>query len=340
MKALTIQEPGKLIMEEIAEPVLTQGFAKVKMETCGICGSDVTAYGGKNPTMKYPIQGIGHEGIGTIIEIGENEKGLKAGDRVALEPYVPDFTCHMCKVGRYNNCVDLHVRGVHTDGMMVEYICHPIQLVHKLPEDLDLIKAACVEPLTIGLHGATRARVTEGEKVVIFGAGTIGLMAAFACISYGATPIIVDVIQPRLDFAKEVGIPYTFNSKDGGIVEFLLEVTGGKLPEAMIDCTGAPAILAEMHNYVCYGGRISLVGWPKGPVTINTIRCMQKEIDICPSRNSANKFPESIHLIYSGKVPVEKMITKTIELKDTENVIRDMIENPGDYLKVVVKINE
>ncbi len=327
------------MIEEIAEPELTGGHAVIKMETCGICGSDVTAYRGSNPTMKYPIKGIGHEGIGTIIEIGANEKNLKAGDRVALEPYVPDFTCHMCKSGRYNNCANLRVRGVHTDGMMVEYISHPVQLIHKLPDGLDAVKAACIEPLTIGLHGATRAKVTKGEKVVIFGAGTIGLMAAFACLSYGAVPILVDVLQKRLDFAKEIGIPYTFNSEDGEIAAYLREVTAGKLPEAMIDCTGAPVILAEMHNYVCHGGRISLVGWPKQPVTINTVRCTQKEIDIYPSRNSANKFPESIELIYSGMVPVDKMITKTIELAETENVIRDMIENPSDYLKVVVKIN-
>lgn len=340
MKALTMQEPGKLIIEDIKKPELTKGQVLVKMETCGICGSDVSAYRGSNPTMKYPIQGIGHEGIGTIIEIGENDKGLKPGDRVALEPYVPDFTCHMCKAGRYNNCADLHVRGVHIDGMMVEYISHPIQLTHKIPEDLDVIKAACIEPLTIGLHGATRAKVSKGEKVVVFGAGTIGLMAAFACISYGAVPILVDVIKERLDFAKEVGIPYTFDSKDGDLVEYLKEVTEGKLPEAMIDCTGAASILAQMHDYVCHGGRISLVGWPKGPVTINTVRCTQKEIDIYPSRNSVNKFPESIELVYSGKVPVDKMITKTIELAETEQVIQDMIANPSDYLKVVVKINE
>jgi 2-desacetyl-2-hydroxyethyl bacteriochlorophyllide A dehydrogenase len=338
MKALTIKEPGKLVIEDIEKPELISDHAVIKMETCGICGSDVTAYAGKNPTMKYPIQGIGHEGVGTIVEIGANEKGLKVGDRVALEPYVPDFTCHMCNIGRYNNCVDLHVRGVHTDGMMVEYFSHPIPLIHKLPDELSAVQAACVEPLTIGLHGATRARVAEGEKVVIFGAGTIGLMAAFSCLSYGATPILVDVLQARLDYAKEVGIPYVFNSMNGDVVEFLKEVTNGKLPDAMVECTGAAPILAEMHDYVCHGGRISLVGWPKGPVTINTIRCMQKEIDICPSRNSANKFPESINLIATGKVPVDKIITKTIELAETEEVIRDMIENPSDYLKVVVRI--
>jgi threonine dehydrogenase-like Zn-dependent dehydrogenase len=106
----------------------------------------------------------------------------------------------------------------------------------------------------------------------------------------------------------------------------------------MIECTGAAEILEEMHNYVCYGGRIALVGWAKNPVTINTIRCMQKEIDLCPSRNSANKFPEAIVLILRGKIPTDQIITKVIGLEDTDEVIQDMIANPSDYLKIVVEI--
>ena len=134
MRMLSIFEPGKLVMEDMPRPTLTPGHAIVEIEKCGICGSDVTAYSGKNPTMKYPIHGLGHEGVGTIVEIGENEEGFKVGDRVALEPYVPDFSCHMCKVGRFNNCADLHVCGVHKDGMMTEYFSHPIKLLYKFPE--------------------------------------------------------------------------------------------------------------------------------------------------------------------------------------------------------------
>jgi 2-desacetyl-2-hydroxyethyl bacteriochlorophyllide A dehydrogenase len=338
MKVLSLLEPGKMIFEDRPKPLLTSGNAIVKMEACGICGSDVTAYRGVNPTVRYPIQGIGHEGVGTIVEISENSKGLKVGDRVALEPYVPCNECHMCKVGRFNNCADISVCGVHKNGMMAEYFSHPIQLIYKLPDELDFRLAACVEPLTIGLHAATRARVSEGEHVVVFGAGTIGLMASFACQSYGAIPIIVDVLPARLDFAKECGIPYVFNSSKVGIAEYLQQVTNGKLPEAMIECTGAAPILAEMHNYVCHGARVALVGWPHGPVTINTVRCMQKELDIFPSRNSNAKFPESINLINSGRIPVEKIITKTIELYETEATIKNMIDNPSDYLKVIVNI--
>lgn len=338
MKMLCLPEPGKLELRDMPMPVLTEGQAIIKMDMCGICGSDVTAYRGVNPTMKYPINGLGHEGVGVIAEIGDNDKGLKVGDRVALEPYVPCNKCHMCAAGRFNNCADLHVCGVHKDGMMTEYFSHPVQLLYKLPEELTFTHAALVEPLTIGLHGATRARVSKGEHCVVFGAGIIGLMASFACINYGATPILIDVLQKRLDYAKELGIPYVFNSKDGDIETFLKEVTGGKLPEAMIDCTGAPAILENMHNYVCHGARIALVGWPHAPVLMNTVRMTQKEIDILPSRNSNAKFPEAIRLVNEGKVPTDAIITKIIKLEEVEDTIKDMIQNPSDYLKVIVEI--
>ncbi len=327
------------MMEDLPRPVLTEGNAIVKIEMCGICGSDVTAYSGKNPTMRYPIHGLGHEGVGVIVEIGENEQGLKAGDRVALEPYVPDFTCHMCRVGRFNNCADIHVCGVHKDGMMTEYFSHPVRLLYKLPDELDFLRAALTEPLTIGLHGATRARVTAGDRVVVFGAGTIGLMASFACLSYGAEPILVDVVQERLDFARDqLGMPHVFNSRNGGVTEYLKEVTGGTMCQAMIDCTGAAPVLGNMHDYVWHGGRIALVGWPHGLVTVNQTRLMQKEIDVCPSRNSCGKFPEAIRLLQEDRLPIKKLITKTIRLEETEATIRDMMEHPGDYLKVVIQI--
>lgn len=338
MKMLCLPEPGKLELRDMPMPILTEGQAIIKMDMCGICGSDVTAYRGVNPTMKYPINGLGHEGVGVIVEIGDNDKGLKAGDRVALEPYVPCNKCHMCAAKRFNNCADLHVCGVHKDGMMAEYFSHPVQLLYKLPDELTFTHAALVEPLTIGLHGATRARVSKGEHCVVFGAGIIGLMASFACLNYGATPILIDVLQKRLDYAKELGIPYVFNSKEGDIETFLREVTDGKLPEAMIDCTGAPAILENMHNYVCHGARIALVGWPHDPVRINTVRMTQKEIDILPSRNSNAKFPEAIKLVNEGKIPTDAIITKLIKLEEVEDTIRDMIQNPSDYLKVIVEI--
>lgn len=338
MKVLCLPEGKRLEIKELPKPEGKPGHAVVRIYKCGICGSDVTAYKGVNPTMKYPILGLGHEGVGLIEEIGENDKGLKVGDKVALEPYISCNSCHMCKQGRFNNCADIRVCGVHKDGMMAEYFLQPVQHLYRLPDSMSLEHGVLIEPFTIGLHAIARARVVAGETVVIFGAGIIGLMAAYGCLNYGAEPIIVDIVQERLDYAKKHGIPHVFHSGKGEIKEFLREVTRGKMPEVMIDCTGAPTILEQMHDYVCHGGRIALVGWPHGPVQINTIRLMQKEIDVCPSRNSNQKFPEAMKLLHEGKIPAEQLITTTIKMEEVEDTIIKMIKNPADYLKVIVDI--
>lgn len=340
MKLLSIKKKETIELIDFDVATINSGCAVIKMELCGICGSDVTAYLGTNPTMKYPIDGIGHEGVGTIVEIDEthsNPTNLKIGDRVALEPYVPCNSCHMCAQKRYNNCTDIRVCGVHKDGMMAEFFTHPIDLLYKLPDELDFTRAALVEPLTIGLHGVSRAGVTANSYCVIFGAGTIGIMAAFSVIEEGATPIVIDIIDSKLERAKDLGIQHTFNSKTGDVVQYLMDVTNNKLPEHMVDCSGSPFVIKEMHNYVCHGGKIALVGWPHSPVEINTVRCTQKELDILPSRNSNNKFPTAIQMVNNNKIPSDKMISKVITLSEVEDVIKEMIASPDKYIKVIVE---
>lgn len=330
---------GKLELVEKPDPCLKDGYAIVKIMSVGICGSDVSAYKGGNPTVRYPIDGIGHEGVGYISEIGENDANLKVGDRVALEPFIPDMECHECREEKYNNCEHLKVAGVHTDGMMCDYYSIPIRFIHKIPDSLSFHRAALVEPLTIGLHGAFRAGVEKGDVVAITGAGPIGMLASFGVLSKGAIPVIMDVNQERLDYARSIGLPYAFNNSNGGFPEYQEERFGHRA-DAMIECTGSPFIHKEMHDYVRHGATIALVGWPKEPVVINTVRCMQKEINIHPSRNSNKLFPESIRLISEGFVPVDKMTSKIISLDEVEETIKDMIQNPGSYIKVVVDVNE
>jgi 2-desacetyl-2-hydroxyethyl bacteriochlorophyllide A dehydrogenase len=337
MKVLCLPRAGELVLRDMPVPKAGAGEALVKIEYCGICGSDVTAFRGVNPTQTYPIDGIGHEGVGIIEEIGANDKGIKRGDRVALEPYVPCNRCPMCKAGRFNNCENLRVAGVHKNGMMAEYFVHPVQLLYKIPDSLSFERAALTEPQTIGLHALSRSRVQAGENVVIFGAGAIGLLAAFSAKNIGARPVLIDFLQERLEKARELGIENVFNSKNGEIHEHLRAIFGS-LPQAMLDCTGSPAVIADMHNMVAHGGRISLVGWPHDPVTINTIRCMQKELDLYPCRNSNGKFPQSLALIEAGKIPADNIITKVVSLEETQAVIEDMVQNPVNYIKVLVKI--
>lgn len=336
MKMLQMLQPKDLQICDVETPQLEAGKALVKIHYCGICGSDLTAYTGKNPTVRYPINAIGHEGVGVILEIGKNDRGLRKGDLVALEPYIPCLKCHSCAEERYNNCVDIRVAGVHTGGVMAETVSFPIHLLHKLPEHMDMLKAALIEPLTIGLHAAARAKVKKGEHCVIIGAGPIGILAALGVKAKGAFPILVDIVEERLQLVRDCGIK-TCNSAKTDVFAYLKELTG-TLPSAMLECTGAAPILKTMHDYVRHGGRIALVGWPKGEVIVNTVRCIQKELDIYPSRNSNKQFPQAIEMIANGHIPCEKLITKVIGIDEVQETILDMIAHPENYMKVVVKL--
>lgn len=340
MRIVNLKEPKKVSIEDTPYPKLEEKCAIVKIKYCGICGSDTGAFKGSNPTVKYPIIGLGHEGIGIIQEIGENEKGLKKGDRVTLEPYINCTKCHQCLKGRFNNCTDIKVCGVHTTGMMSDYFSHPIRLIHKVPDNLSLREAVLTEPFTIGLHAATRGKAAKGDKCLIFGAGIIGLMAGFAVKTYGGSPIICDIVQERLDKAKEMGFENVCNSASEDLGEYVKEMTNGKMADVIIDCTGSPFVIKNLHLYIAYGGRIVLVGWPNKPVEINTIKCMQKETNIYTCRNSNQKFPEAMELIEKGVLPVDKMISGFVKVEEIQKALSDIIERPQDYLKVVVEMEE
>lgn len=339
MRSVNLYAPKDLRIEEMEEPMLEEGTAIVEMEYCGICGSDTGAYRGVNPTFRYPVMGLGHEGVGRIIQIGENEQGFKVGDKVALEPYIPCMKCHQCKKERYNNCCEIHVAGAHTDGMMKDFVRHPLRLIHKIPEELSLREAVLAEPFTIGLHAATRAQAKEGDVCLVFGAGVIGLMAAYSVVHYGGKPIIVDVLQKRLDAAKEMGFEVC-NSGEENLLEYLREKTAGRLADVIIECTGSPYVLKDLHLYVAYGARIAFVGWPNRPVEINTIKLMQHEVTIYTSRNSNKKFPESIALLQKHFLPADKLISGFTQIGDIEKTLNEIIDNPADYLKVVVTMKQ
>ncbi|MDR2888746.1 MAG: alcohol dehydrogenase catalytic domain-containing protein [Lachnospiraceae bacterium] len=338
MKSVNILAPQDLRVETAERPTLTEGQAIIRIKYCGICGGDPTAYSGKNPTCKYPIIGLGHEGAGYIEEIGENDKGLKVGDEVVLEPYIPCGQCHQCQQGRYNNCTDIRVTGVHSVGMMREYFSHPIALVHKIPSEISLERAVLAEPFTVGLHAATRAKVAKDDVCLIIGAGVIGTMAAYAVKHYGGKPLIVDVIGKKLDKVKEMGYEYICNSTKTDVVSWLAEVTDGHMADVIIETSGSPYVIKEMHQYCAHGARIALVGWPHTPVEVNTIRLMQKEVDIYGSRNSCDKFAEALKLIKEGFLPEDQLITAFVPMDEINETMQKMMEQPQDYLKVVVEI--
>lgn len=334
MKAVYMEKPWNIEISDVQMPEPKEGEALLRVKSAGICGSDIGAFRGTNGLVSYP-RIIGHEIAGEVISIPENNKnGIKPGDRVIVDPYLYCGHCYPCSIGRTNCCVDLKVLGVHVDGGMAEYFCHPADMLLKVPDDMpwDIIPLA--EPLTIALHGIHRLNLKAGEHIAINGAGPIGLLAAMVALHYGAEPIMVDLVKERLDFAKSLGVRYTINLREEDLVEKVSEYTNGRMAECVMEASGANSAIRATLDIVSHAGRIALTGWPKQETPIPTDMITRKEVDVRGARTSAGEFPEAIELIYHQKVDVRRILTKVISIDEAPETIRDIEKNPGDYMKV------
>ena len=334
MKAVYMEKPWNIEISDVQMPKPKEGKALLRVKSAGICGSDIGAFRGTNGLVSYP-RIIGHEIAGEVISIPENNKnGIKPGDRVIVDPYLYCGHCYPCSIGRTNCCVDLKVLGVHVDGGMAEYFCHPADMLLKVPDDMpwDIIPLA--EPLTIALHGIHRLNLKAGEHIAINGAGPIGLLAAMVALHYGAEPIMIDLVKERLDFAKSLGVRYTINLREEDLVEKVSEYTNGRMAECVMEASGANSAIRATLDIVSHAGRIALTGWPKQETPIPTDMITRKEVDVRGARTSAGEFPEAIDLIYHQKVDARRILTKVISIDEAPETIRDIEKNPGNYMKV------
>jgi len=337
MKAVLIHAPGDISIKEVSNPERKENEVIIKVHGMGICGSDIAAYKGINPLVTYP-RIIGHEIAGEVLEVPRGETKIMPGDLVVIEPCVYCGKCYPCMNQRTNCCENLAVRGVHIDGGMSEFCFHPRHLVHKAPANVSWKHLAMVEPLTISIHAVKRVRLAKGEHLVVAGSGPIGLLAAQYALVIGAVPIIVDPIDERLAFARSLGIPHGINPVKESAVERVKEITGGRMAEAVIEASGSDAAIRSSIDYVAYSGRIALVGWPKGEVSLMTAMFTKKELDVMGSRNSFQAFSESINLIAGNKIDVASLITRTVSFEEVPAVVKEIVAYPEKFMKVVALI--
>lgn len=333
MKAVYLKEPGNICITELPKPVCKEGYALIKIKSMGICGSDIGAFRGSNPMVSYP-RIIGHELAGIIEEIGENPKGFKVGDRVAVYPFLHCKTCYPCTTGRNNCCEKLQCLGVHTDGGMTEYLLHPSDLLFALPEGLAWELAPLAEPLAISLHGLHRANLQANQYIAINGAGAIGLLAALAAMAFGATPILIDPIQARLDHAQEMGVKHTICIPGEDALEKICAITGGRMAEVVLEASGSNSAVRACLDMAANTGKIVLTGWPKKETSLPTDIITKKELDILGGRNSTFEIGEALKLIHSGKVNARAVLSKVISIDEVPDAVRELSDYPERYLKI------
>ncbi|SHI91685.1 zinc-binding alcohol dehydrogenase family protein [Pseudozobellia thermophila] len=335
MKYIVCEKPGTFLMKEKEEPQRNPGEALLKITKVGICGTDLHAYAGNQAFFTYP-RILGHELAAEVVEIDDNPKGIRSGDKVVLMPYLSCGKCVACRAGKTNCCTDIAVLGVHTDGGMQERIVVPSDIL--LPANpLSDSEIAIVECLSIGAHAIRRSKVKAGETVVVVGCGPIGIgIMKFAQIE-GANVIAVDMNPRRLDYVKkEIGIEHTVL---GGpqAVEEVSKLTHGDMATAVYDATGHKGALEAGIDFMAHGGRYILVGLSKGDLVFAHPKIHAKETSILCSRNATlADFEYVMKVMEQGKFPTASFITHTVPYTEMISNFDSWLDPANGVIKATV----
>ncbi len=342
-KAFYMTGLRKMEMREVSVPMPKEDQVLIKIEYVGICGSDVH-YLEHGRIGDFVVEGdfiLGHECSGVVVETGKNVKRLKVGDKVALEPGVPCGQCEFCRSGKYNLCPDVEFLATPPyHGCLMNYMAFPENMAFKLPDNVSTKEGALVEPLAVGLHAAAQGNVRLGDKVVILGAGTIGLVTLLACKAYGATEVtVVDVIDKRLEVAVNLGATRVINAKNENAVETIMALTNGAGVDKVIETAGSEHTIKQCPYLIKRGGTIVLVGLaPKDIIDFNFMQIMVKEADIKTVFRYRNLYPSAIGAIADGKIDVKGIVTHEFDFEDSDKAFDFVIENKNDVVKALIKI--
>lgn len=304
----------------------------------GICGSDLGTYRGTFAYASYP-RIPGHEFSAEIIEIGDNDRNLKPGMIVTCNPYFNCGHCYSCQRGLVNCCTSNETMGAQRDGAFSEYITMPIERIYD-GKGLSAKTLALIEPFCISYHGISRANIQPNDKVLVIGAGTIGVLAAVAAKAKGAKVYISDVAENKMNYAIE-----TFGL-DGGIlndspenfIKRVEEITNDNYFDVTIEAVGLPSTFQACIDAAAFGARMVQIGVGKRTHEFDFTLLQKKELNVYGSRNALQKdFLELIDLVKSGKVDLEKIVTNTYNLDEADKAFQDFSKNAASMLKVVIK---
>lgn len=313
MKYIVCEKPGKFLIKEKDAPIRKENEALLQVNKVGVCGTDLHAYGGNQAFFTYP-RILGHELATEILEIGENKRGLKAGDKVVVMPYISCGKCVACRSGKTNCCTNISVLGVHSDGGMQEQITVPTDIL--LPaNDLSDDQMAIVEPLAIGAHSIRRAGIKPDETIVVVGCGPIGIGIMKLVQIAGAKVIAIDMNDQRLAYAKDkIGVDYIINAGNDPVTA-ISEITNGDMATAVFDASGNKFAIEAAINYMSHGGRFVLVGLSKDELTFMHPAIHSKETTLLCSRNATTEdFEHVINVL--DQFPTQAYITHNVPFTD------------------------
>jgi len=333
MRAAVLRGPGDVVIEDRPVPRAGPGEVVVRIRSVGVCGSD-THYYEHGRIGSYVVEQplvLGHEASGVVTDVGEDVPADRVGQRVSIEPGVPDLTCDQCLAGRYNLCPNMRFFATPPiDGAFAEYVVVHEAFAHPVPDVIGDDAAALLEPLSVGIWACRKARISAGARVLVTGAGPIGLVALQCALAFGATDVSVSDVNPaRLALARELGATAVVDAREG---------LGGldRPPQVLLECSGYPPAIAEAIRALDRAGRAVLVGMGGDEIPLPLSAVQERELELTGTFRYANTWPTAIALVAAGRVDVDRLVTGTYRLDQAEEALTAGRRDPSS-VKVVVR---
>lgn len=328
--------PGRLILEKRARPSRRPGEVLLRVRRVGICGTDMHIFRGTQPYLAYP-RVMGHELAAEVVE-ADADAGVVPGDRVHVMPYLACGRCPACAKGLANACMNIEVLGVHRDGALTEYLTVPQAFVLRA-EGVSLDEAAMVEFLAVGRHAVRRADIRPGDRVLVVGAGPIGIATALFASLAGGRVTALDARLERLAFTREhLRVDATIDLAED-VADRVDSLTGGAGYDAVFDCTGNARAMEAGFLYLAHGGRYVLVSIVPADITFSDPEFHKREATLLGSRNALPQdFEDVLSAMRAGQVPTAALCTHRSLLADLPAVFEGWMDPAAGVIKAIVEV--
>ena len=341
MRAVIINAPGSIRVDSVPDPTPRADELLIRVEACGICGTDLHIIDGESSLARYPIV-PGHELAGEVVALGcdivqSNENGgmnITIGSRVAVDPNLYCGYCDFCRTGHENLCLHYAALGVTTNGALAQYVAVPLAAAYLLPNTMTWREAALIEPVSCAVHAMHSLNARSGDTFLIVGAGTMGLLLLQLALRGGASRVVmVDVNAQRLMCAEQLGATRTYTDIQQALADEPLGFN------CVIDATGVPAVIEKAFMVVKRGGKFMVFGVAShdARISLSPFRIYNDEITIIGSMAVLFSFQAALDLISGGMINTQAMLTTALPLQDFPSAL-DMVRQ-GKGIKTQVLPN-
>ncbi len=341
MKSLLLTAYNHLEITDMPLPSPGPGEVLVRVEACGICGSDVHGLDGSTGRRIPPIV-MGHEAAGTVESVGEGVTRFAKGDRVTFDSTVYCGNCPYCKVGQINLCDNREVIGVsegnyRRHGAFAEYVVIPDRIMYPLPASFPFEEAAMLEAVSVAMHGVKVSPIVGGETALVIGAGMIGLLTLQAAKAAGCARVFIsDVDETRLNLARQIGADEVLHCSGAELLSEVKRLTNGRGVDVVLEAVGLNQTVGSAIDCARKAGTVTLIGNVSPEVTLPLQKVVVKQLKLQGSCASSGEYPEAIELIAAGKIKVKPLITAVASLEEGPRWFERLHSREPNLMKIIL----